>query len=143
MLKKRSPATAKRSSNRRINDSTCPVIYNACSSNIRLHEFLRGLSAEVIKQAVVCKNRMVRKFIFCRAVNGPHRFFLTAVQTRPLPMLRDYSLNHHWMPFTANRAFKSTPRMVTSASGVYLYEEHGRKILDGSSGLFCVPAGHC
>ena len=58
-------------------------------------------------------------------------------------MLRDYSLNHHWMPFTANRAFKSTPRMVTSASGVYLYEEHGRKILDGSSGVFCVPAGHC
>jgi len=58
-------------------------------------------------------------------------------------MLRDYSLQNYWMPFTANRAFKQTPRMVTGANGVYLTEESGRKILDGSSGLFCVPAGHC
>ncbi|WP_339743675.1 aminotransferase class III-fold pyridoxal phosphate-dependent enzyme [uncultured Rubinisphaera sp.] len=58
-------------------------------------------------------------------------------------MLREYSLDHYWMPFTANRAFKNSPRMVTSACGVYLQEESGGKILDGSSGLFCAPAGHC
>ncbi|TWT34416.1 Omega-amino acid--pyruvate aminotransferase [Blastopirellula retiformator] len=47
------------------------------------------------------------------------------------------------MPFTANRAFKESPRLITSAAGIHLFEPSGRPILDGSSGLFCVPAGHC
>ncbi|MEW4565470.1 aminotransferase class III-fold pyridoxal phosphate-dependent enzyme [Bremerella sp. JC770] len=58
-------------------------------------------------------------------------------------MLLDTVLDNYWMPFTANRAFKDAPRMITSAQGIHLYEASGRRILDGSSGLFCVPAGHC
>ena len=49
---------------------------------------------------------------------------------------------HHWMPFTSNRDFKSDPRMVVRGEGVYLYSHEGKRILDGSSGLFCCAAGH-
>ncbi len=52
------------------------------------------------------------------------------------------SLEEQWMPFTANREFKSDPRLVVKSSGVHLWDHRGGKILDGSSGLFCVPAGH-
>ena len=48
-----------------------------------------------------------------------------------------------WMAFTANRQFKSAPRLLASAKGMY-YESHdGRRILDGTAGLWCVNAGHC
>ncbi|HEY8101629.1 MAG TPA: aspartate aminotransferase family protein [Burkholderiaceae bacterium] len=50
---------------------------------------------------------------------------------------------HFWMPFTANRQFKSNPRMLASASGMYYTTDDGRKILDGTAGLWCVNAGHC
>ncbi len=53
------------------------------------------------------------------------------------------SMEQHWMPFTANRAFKAEPRMVRRAEGTYLYDQNGDKVIDGSSGLFCSPAGHC
>jgi beta-alanine--pyruvate transaminase len=46
------------------------------------------------------------------------------------------------MPFTANRDFKIAPRLQTRAEGVYYWNEHGDKILDGCSGLFNVAAGH-
>ncbi len=47
-----------------------------------------------------------------------------------------------WMPFTSNRDFKTDPRMVSHAKGVYLYTPDGNKIIDASSGLFCCAAGH-
>jgi beta-alanine--pyruvate transaminase len=52
-------------------------------------------------------------------------------------------LERHWMPFTSNREFKRQPRMFVRASGMHYFDPAGRKILDGSSGLFCSPAGHC
>ena len=52
------------------------------------------------------------------------------------------SLDSFWMPFTPNREFKSAPRLVHSASGVTYLSEDGRSILDGTSGLWCVGAGH-
>ncbi len=48
-----------------------------------------------------------------------------------------------WMPFTANRAFKQTPRLLASASDMHYTSSDGRKILDGTAGLWCVNAGHC
>ncbi|WP_112323858.1 aminotransferase class III-fold pyridoxal phosphate-dependent enzyme [Oceanibium sediminis] len=56
---------------------------------------------------------------------------------------RGNSLEQHWMPFTPNRAFKKKPRLVKRAEGTYLYDQNDGKIIDGSSGLFCSPAGHC
>lgn len=50
--------------------------------------------------------------------------------------------DHFWMPFTANRQFKEKPRMLVAASGMYYTADDGRKILDGTSGLWCVNAGH-
>jgi beta-alanine--pyruvate transaminase len=47
------------------------------------------------------------------------------------------------MPFTSNRDFKRHPRMFVRASGMYYFDPSGRRVLDGSSGLFCCPAGHC
>lgn len=52
------------------------------------------------------------------------------------------SLEEYWMPFTGNRDFKRTPRIVTDAVGAYLTDHRGERILDGSSGLFCCPAGN-
>jgi len=49
---------------------------------------------------------------------------------------------HFWMPFTANRQFKTKPRMLVSASGMHYTSDDGRKILDGTAGLWCVNAGH-
>jgi beta-alanine--pyruvate transaminase len=52
------------------------------------------------------------------------------------------SLSEFWMPFTPNRAFKSDPRLVISASGIRYQSASGQEILDGTSGLWCVGAGH-
>ncbi|MEM1432324.1 MAG: aspartate aminotransferase family protein [Pseudomonadota bacterium] len=48
----------------------------------------------------------------------------------------------YWMPFTANRAFKADPRMIVAAEGMHYTSADGRKILDGTAGLWCVNAGH-
>ena len=53
------------------------------------------------------------------------------------------SLENLWMPFTANRQYKATPRMLVSAEGVYYKTDDGRTILDGTSGLWCNNLGHC
>ena len=47
-----------------------------------------------------------------------------------------------WMPFTPNRQFKAAPRLVASAQGVNYRTPDGREVLDGTSGLWCVGAGH-
>ncbi len=51
-------------------------------------------------------------------------------------------LDAYWMPFTANRRFKANPRLLASASGMLYRTPEGREILDGTSGLWCVNAGH-
>ena len=48
-----------------------------------------------------------------------------------------------WMPFTPNRQFKDSPRLVGSAQGIAYRTPEGRQVLDGTSGLWCVGAGHC
>ena len=52
------------------------------------------------------------------------------------------SLNEHWMPFTSNRDFKQSPRLIVEAKGVYLKNHQGQTQIDASSGLFCNPLGH-
>jgi beta-alanine--pyruvate transaminase len=47
-----------------------------------------------------------------------------------------------WLPYTPNRQFKATPRVVADASGVAFRTPEGREILDAISGLWCVGAGH-
>ena len=52
-------------------------------------------------------------------------------------------LNAFWMPFTANRQFKKSPRMFARAKDMFYYTTEGREVLDGTAGLWCVNAGHC
>ena len=58
------------------------------------------------------------------------------------PSLHASTLEHFWMPFTANRAFKAAPRLLARAEGMYYWTPDGRQVLDGTAGLWCVNAGH-
>ncbi|MCV2219921.1 aspartate aminotransferase family protein [Thauera sp. Sel9] len=49
----------------------------------------------------------------------------------------------YWLPFTANRAFWKTPRVITGARGHYYITDDGRQLLDGFSGLWTSGLGHC
>jgi beta-alanine--pyruvate transaminase len=55
---------------------------------------------------------------------------------------RANDLETYWMPFTANRQFKAAPRLMVAADGMYYRSGDGRRILDGTAGLWCVNAGH-
>jgi beta-alanine--pyruvate transaminase len=46
------------------------------------------------------------------------------------------------MPFTANRQFKGSPRLLVRAEGIRYFTDDGREVLDGAAGLWCVNAGH-
>ena len=52
------------------------------------------------------------------------------------------NLDAFLMPFTANRQFKKNPRLLAKAKGVHYWTPEGRRIIDGTAGLWCVNAGH-
>ncbi|MDP1522552.1 MAG: aminotransferase class III-fold pyridoxal phosphate-dependent enzyme [Methylotenera sp.] len=52
------------------------------------------------------------------------------------------NMSNYWMPFTAIRQFKAMPRLFKAAKGNYYTSIDDRQILDGTAGLWCVPAGH-
>src|SRR5512146_3370550 len=52
------------------------------------------------------------------------------------------NLDAFFMPFTANRQFKKNPRLLAKAKGMHYWTPEGRQIIDGTSGLWCVNAGH-
>ncbi|MGB0747407.1 MAG: aspartate aminotransferase family protein [Magnetospiraceae bacterium] len=51
-------------------------------------------------------------------------------------------LSAFWMPFTANRQYKTAPRLLAAAEGMFYTDVNGRPVLDGTSGLWCCNAGH-
>jgi beta-alanine--pyruvate transaminase len=51
-------------------------------------------------------------------------------------------LEAFWMPFTANRAFKKRPRLVSRAKDMHYFTPEGRPVLDAVAGLWCCNAGH-
>ncbi len=57
-------------------------------------------------------------------------------------VLAPNDLEAWWMPFTANRSFKTAPRMLGRAKDMHYWTPDGRKIIDGAAGLWCVNAGH-
>jgi beta-alanine--pyruvate transaminase len=52
------------------------------------------------------------------------------------------NLESFFMPFTANRQFKKAPRMMVGAEDMHYIAADGRRVLDGTAGLWCVNAGH-
>jgi beta-alanine--pyruvate transaminase len=51
-------------------------------------------------------------------------------------------LEAYWIPFTPNRAFKASPRLIARAKDMHYYTPDGRALLDGTAGLWCTNAGH-
>jgi beta-alanine--pyruvate transaminase len=64
------------------------------------------------------------------------------LQGFPMSQVKLPDLSHYWVPFTANRQFKAMPRLFKAAKGNYYTSIDDRQILDGTAGLWCVPAGH-
>src|SRR6476661_7077389 len=60
----------------------------------------------------------------------------------PLDM-KPNELEPYWIPFTANRAFKKSPRLFAGAKDMHFIKPDGRNVIDATSGLYCVNAGHC
>ncbi|MPZ59124.1 MAG: aminotransferase class III-fold pyridoxal phosphate-dependent enzyme [Rhizobiales bacterium] len=48
----------------------------------------------------------------------------------------------YWVPFTPNRAFKAAPRLIVGAKDMHYITADGRRVLDGSAGMWCCNAGH-
>ncbi len=57
-------------------------------------------------------------------------------------MSSDFSMDHHWLPFTPNRHFQKNPRVFVKADGMFFETHDGKTVLDGISSLWCVGAGH-
>jgi beta-alanine--pyruvate transaminase len=51
-------------------------------------------------------------------------------------------LESYWLPFTPNRAFKRSPRLIARAKNMHYSTPDGRQVLDGTAGLWCTNAGH-
>jgi beta-alanine--pyruvate transaminase len=63
---------------------------------------------------------------------------MSAAPTTPVANNLDAFL----MPFTANKQFKKKPRLLAKAKGVHYWTPEGRRVIDGTAGLWCVNAGH-
>jgi adenosylmethionine-8-amino-7-oxononanoate aminotransferase len=66
----------------------------------------------------------------------PHRAAPSALQQK--------ARRHLWMHFTRMGAYDDEHEVpiLTRGDGCYVYDEHGKRYLDGLSALFCVNAGH-
>lgn len=58
------------------------------------------------------------------------------------PQSEGACLDNFWMPFTANRQYKTTPRLLAKAEGMYYTDVEGNQVLDSTAGLWCCNAGH-
>ncbi len=67
---------------------------------------------------------------------------MSSVRTVTIATNAPNDLEPYWMPFTPNRAFKKRPRLVVSAKDMHYVTADGRRVLDGSAGLWCVNTGH-
>jgi adenosylmethionine-8-amino-7-oxononanoate aminotransferase len=58
--------------------------------------------------------------------------------------LQEKALRHLWMHFTQMGRYdaENPIPIIEKADGPYVWDVHGKKYLDGLSGLFCVNAGH-
>src|ERR1700678_4259857 len=65
-----------------------------------------------------------------------------AMNAQISPAVSNGELDAFWMPFTANRQFKSNPRLLVRAEGMHYWTADGCQVIDAVAGLWCVNAGH-
>ena len=58
--------------------------------------------------------------------------------------LQEQARRHLWMHFSRMGGYSDEHEIpiISRGEGAYVYDAHGKKYLDGLSGLFCVNAGH-
>jgi adenosylmethionine-8-amino-7-oxononanoate aminotransferase len=57
--------------------------------------------------------------------------------------LQELAKRHLWMHFTRMSAYEEAEvPIIVRGEGCYVYDEHGKRYLDGLSALFCVNIGH-
>src|SRR6059058_2617814 len=57
--------------------------------------------------------------------------------------LQELAKRHLWMHFTRMSAYADAEvPIIVRGEGCYVYDEHGKRYLDGLSALFCVNIGH-
>jgi len=69
---------------------------------------------------------------------------MATAQQRVDTELQQLARKHLWMHFSRMGAYGPDHEIpiITRAEGCYVYDEHGKRYLDGLAGLFCVNAGH-
>jgi adenosylmethionine-8-amino-7-oxononanoate aminotransferase len=67
----------------------------------------------------------------------------TAVDRAVGESLQDLAKRHLWMHFTPHGSFdeREVP-IIVRGDGCYVFDEHGKRYLDGLAALFCVNIGH-
>src|SRR5580765_1424456 len=65
-----------------------------------------------------------------------------SLATRPLAPTVPNDLEAFFVPFTPNRAFKKNPRLIARAKDMHYITVDGRRVIDGSAGMWCCNAGH-
>ena len=45
----------------------------------------------------------------------------------------DFNMDNQWLPFTPNRSFKESPRVIVAADGMHFTTHDGRKVIDDVS----------
>src|ERR1035441_8017067 len=57
--------------------------------------------------------------------------------------LQQLAKRHLWMHFTRLGSYENAEvPIITHGEGCYVYDEHGKRYLDGLSALYCVNIGH-
>jgi len=76
-------------------------------------------------------------------MTNPQRLKIMAqAQRTPVSASVPNDLEPFWLPFTPNRAFKQRPRLIAGAKDMHYIATDGRRVIDGSAGLWCTNAGH-
>ena len=64
-------------------------------------------------------------------------------QNFSLKQLQDIDAAHHLHPFTDHKDLRAAgSRIITRASGPFIYDSEGNELLDGMAGLWCVNVGY-
>jgi adenosylmethionine-8-amino-7-oxononanoate aminotransferase len=71
------------------------------------------------------------------------RLDFATTETQEQSRLQELAKRHLWMHFTRMGAYDDHELpIIVRGEGSYVWDEHGKRYLDGLSALFCVNAGH-